>query len=291
MIEKIPPYLHSPPRTRIQSFENITSIEHSLHLLRRFQAVLQRESLKSDLDSKLTVIFQNYGMELEQVKRAPRVLDSLPLVCLQCPFLLPSPLSTPHHSYPHHTTQVQQLYEKQMNDPPLPRNMPPVAGNIAWAWHLYKASAYVSCDCIAWAGLVRMAGTWTVLFDPTHPPSACSHTPQRIEAPMKQFERNQNVLAGREAKKIIRMYNKIARTLVEFEFRWQAAWEQSVERAKGGACVRRRARFNVYTRVCMLPPSTQHSLGLTRFARHACTPCQACTPPSSCGTPTTAGCT
>lgn len=31
------------------------------------QAVLQRESLKSDLDSKLTVIFQNYGMELEQV--------------------------------------------------------------------------------------------------------------------------------------------------------------------------------------------------------------------------------
>lgn len=33
------------------------------------QAVLQRESLKSDLDSKLTVIFQNYGMELEQVHR------------------------------------------------------------------------------------------------------------------------------------------------------------------------------------------------------------------------------
>jgi hypothetical protein len=53
-----------------QSFENITSIEHSLQLLRRFQAVLQRESLKSDLDSKLTLIFQNYGMELEQVSRA-----------------------------------------------------------------------------------------------------------------------------------------------------------------------------------------------------------------------------
>ncbi len=54
--------------TQTQSFENITSIDHSLQLLRRFQAVLQRESLKSDLDSKLTVIFQNYGMELEQVR-------------------------------------------------------------------------------------------------------------------------------------------------------------------------------------------------------------------------------
>lgn len=44
-----------------QSFENITSIEHSLQLLRKFQSILQRESLKSDLDSKLNIIFQNYG--------------------------------------------------------------------------------------------------------------------------------------------------------------------------------------------------------------------------------------
>ena len=50
-----------------QSFENITQIENSLNLLRKFQALLQRESLKSDLDSKLNIIFQNYGVELEQV--------------------------------------------------------------------------------------------------------------------------------------------------------------------------------------------------------------------------------
>ncbi|CAM9398292.1 unnamed protein product, partial [Ectocarpus sp. 12 AP-2014] len=52
-----------------QSFENITSIEHSLKLLHKFQSILQRESLKSDLDSKLNIIFQNYGMELEQVQQ------------------------------------------------------------------------------------------------------------------------------------------------------------------------------------------------------------------------------
>ena len=46
-----------------QSFENITSIENSLNLLTTFQAILQRETLKSDLDSKLNVIFQNYGAD------------------------------------------------------------------------------------------------------------------------------------------------------------------------------------------------------------------------------------
>ena len=70
-----------------QSFENITSIENSLNLLHKFQSILQRETLKSDLDSKLNIIFQNYGLELEQ---------------------------------------VQQLYERQKHDPPIARNLPPV---------------------------------------------------------------------------------------------------------------------------------------------------------------------
>lgn len=137
------------------SFENITSIEHSLQLLRKFQSILQRESLKSDLDSKLNIIFQNYGSELEQ---------------------------------------VQQLYEREKHDPPIPRNLPPVAGNITWSRHLLK----------------------------------------RIEEPMKQFESNQNVLAGKEAKRIIKMYNKVAKTLVAFEYLWYQAWVQSIDQAKAG---------------------------------------------------------
>ena len=138
-----------------QSFENITSIEHSLQLLRKFQSILQRESLKSDLDSKLNIIFQNYGQELEV---------------------------------------VQQLYEKDKHDPPIPRNLPPVAGNITWSRHLLK----------------------------------------RIEEPMKQFESNQNVLAGKDAKRIIKMYNKVAKTLVAFEYLWYQAWVQSIDQAKAG---------------------------------------------------------
>ncbi|KAL7543927.1 hypothetical protein ACHAXR_013293, partial [Thalassiosira sp. AJA248-18] len=137
------------------SFENISSISHSLNLLHKFQNILQRESLKADLDSKLNIIFLNYGLELEK---------------------------------------TQQLYEKLKQDPPIPRNLPPVAGNITWSRHLLK----------------------------------------RIEEPMKQFEANQNVLAGKDAKKIIKMYNKIARTLVAFEFTWYKAWVQSIDQAKTG---------------------------------------------------------
>jgi dynein heavy chain len=81
------------------SFESITSIEQSLNLLRKFQSILQRENLKSDVDSKFNVIFQNYGFELEQ---------------------------------------VQKLYEAQKHSPPIPRNLPPVAGNIKWSRHLLK---------------------------------------------------------------------------------------------------------------------------------------------------------
>ena len=44
----------------------------------------------------------------------------------------------------------------------------------------------------------------------------------------------QNVLAGKDAKKIIKMYNKIARTLVAFEFTWMNAWTKSIDQAKTG---------------------------------------------------------
>lgn len=146
--------------TRLQmfintSFESITSIEHSLNLLRKFQNILQRESLRADLDDKFNIIFQTYGGELDS---------------------------------------VQALYERFKHAPPVSRNLPPVAGNITWSRHLLK----------------------------------------RIEEPMKRFEANQNVLASKDAKRIIKTYNKVARTLVAFEYLWYQAWLQSIETAKAG---------------------------------------------------------
>jgi dynein heavy chain len=138
-----------------QSFESISSIETSLKLLKKFKSILQRDSLRADLESKYVVIFHNYGLEL---------------------------------------TQVQDQYEKQKSSPPLVRNLPPVAGNITWSRHLLR----------------------------------------RIEEPMKKFQSNPTVLGGKDAKKIIRMYNKMAKTLVEFETLWYQAWVVSIDAAKNG---------------------------------------------------------
>ena len=137
------------------SFERSSSIHHSLDLLKKFKAIIHRDTLKTDLDSKMNVIFQNYGIELEQ---------------------------------------VQQLYEKQKHDPPIARNLPPVAGNIAWSRHLLN----------------------------------------RIEEPMKQFEKHSGVMGTKDARRIIKTYNKVAKTLIEFEFLWYKAWIQSIDQAKVG---------------------------------------------------------
>ena len=136
-----------------RSFESITSIEQSLALLHKYQSLLHRESLRADLDSKLTIIFHNYGLDLG----GPRDL------------------------------------RKFKHNPPIARNAA-VAGNIMWARHLLK----------------------------------------RIEDPMQRFEGNSSVLASKESKKIIKTYNKVARTLVAFEFLWYEAWKKSVEAAKAG---------------------------------------------------------
>ncbi len=51
-----------------RSFESIGSIEQSLTPLKNYKTILHRENLRSDLDSKLSVIFNNYGQELLEIE-------------------------------------------------------------------------------------------------------------------------------------------------------------------------------------------------------------------------------
>jgi hypothetical protein len=64
---------------------------------------------------------------------------------------------------------VQAQYEAQKHAPPVPHNVPPTAGNIMWARHL----------------LVR------------------------IEEPMHRFAQNKGLMASKESKKVIKLYNKV----------------------------------------------------------------------------------
>eukprot|EP00760_Papus_ankaliazontas_P006643 PhM_4_TR1311/c1_g1_i1/m.52782/K10408/DNAH; dynein heavy chain, axonemal len=81
------------------SFENITSTENALAQLKKFQAILQTDSLRSDLDSKYMVIFHNYGLDLEN---------------------------------------VQKLYDRDRAHPPMVRNITHVAGAITWSKQLFR---------------------------------------------------------------------------------------------------------------------------------------------------------
>ena len=74
------------------------------------------------------------------------------------------------------------------------RNAPPVAGNVLWARQLLK----------------------------------------RIEGPMQQFQENTALMSTTESKKIVKTYNRIARTLVEFETLWVLAWKKSIDASKAG---------------------------------------------------------
>jgi dynein heavy chain len=83
-----------------KNFEVITSIEDSLKLLRKFQAILQRENLRNSLSQKYTILFTNYGLE---------------------------------------TQQIEDQYQKFKNQPSVVtvRNLPTVSGSITWSRHLF----------------------------------------------------------------------------------------------------------------------------------------------------------
>jgi hypothetical protein len=88
------------------------------------------------------------------------------------------------HKYETDLEAVQAEYEAGRTAPPIGRNMTPVSGAIAWSRHLLG----------------------------------------RIEGPMSEFNQNSQLMGTREAKKIVKMYNRVARTLIEFEYLWTEAW-------------------------------------------------------------------
>mgnify|MGYP003961386239 CR=1 FL=1 len=144
------------------SFESISSTENALLLLKKFQSLLTRKTLKKELKSKYTVIFHNYGLQLENIKKL----------------------------YEKHKTN----YERHKKYPPLIRNCPPVAGNVNW----------------------------------------CRQLLQKIQEPMKNFLQIEAVMNGKESKKIIKTYNKVAQALCGYEALYLNAWMNSIEKAKAG---------------------------------------------------------
>ncbi|XP_030605717.1 dynein heavy chain 5, axonemal isoform X1 [Archocentrus centrarchus] len=89
---------------------------------------------------------------------------------------------------------VSRIYMKQKLDPPIGRDLPPVAGRIMWARQLYS----------------------------------------RIQGPMDLFQQHPGVLSTQDAKSIIRNFNQLARVLLEFEIIYHRSWMDKMEDAKVG---------------------------------------------------------
>ena len=98
------------------------------------------------------------------------------------------------HNYSQDLEAVQRLYEKQKVSPPMVRNATPVAGSVMWARQLMR----------------------------------------RIEGPIAVFKQNSALMATKEAKKVVKVYNKIARTIIEYETLWLVAWTKGIASAKSG---------------------------------------------------------
>ncbi|XP_054020248.1 dynein axonemal heavy chain 5 [Dryobates pubescens] len=97
-------------------------------------------------------------------------------------------------NYGHDIEMVCKIYSKQKRDPPLARNLPPIAGKIMWARHLF----------------------------------------QRIKEPMESFQQHPAILQTADGKRIIRNYNKVAKVLTEFEVIYHRGWLQQLELTKRG---------------------------------------------------------
>ncbi|GIQ80742.1 dynein heavy chain [Kipferlia bialata] len=87
---------------------------------------------------------------------------------------------------------ITRLYEVYKNSPPVPRDMTPFAGPIAWSRLLL----------------------------------------QRIEEPMSHFRTAPHLLTSKAGRKAVKIYNKLSRALVQFEGLWHESWLQAVDQAR-----------------------------------------------------------
>jgi dynein heavy chain len=136
-------------------FENNSSTTRLLVLLDKFERIKMPRNSRLDLADKYSLVLHKYGKDLE----ACRV-----------------------------------IYMQQKLDPPIPRNMPPTAGKIAWSRQLFR----------------------------------------KIEEPMKIFKSKHELLKTMEAKKVIKNFNKMAAVLVEFEMLYHRGWFKAVDTARSG---------------------------------------------------------
>lgn len=89
---------------------------------------------------------------------------------------------------------VSKIYTKNRQQPPIARDLPPIAGKILWVRQLYR----------------------------------------RISQPMSVFEANRIILNHPDARKIVKNYNQLSAVLIEYEVLHHRTWLKQVELIMSG---------------------------------------------------------
>ncbi|XP_078482966.1 dynein axonemal heavy chain 8 [Ciona intestinalis] len=134
-------------------FERVQASAQALLLLKRFEK-LKIPCLQSDISDKYAVILRTFGQEIDEIKK---------------------------------------LYQKFRDDPPIPRDMPPIAGKIMWSRQLFR----------------------------------------KIEEPMEVFQEfAPELLKEKDGKALVKNYNRVGKILMEFEVLYYRAWCRETDNIK-----------------------------------------------------------
>ncbi|XP_019712193.1 dynein heavy chain 8, axonemal [Hippocampus comes] len=141
------------------------------------------EQLKGFMNSSFAK-FDSSQQALGVIQR----FQKLNIPCLKVE--MPTALGTILQLYVSEVEAVLKLYEKQNEDPPLGRNMPPVSGRLRWARHLYK----------------------------------------KIHEPISYIRENSDILTTPEGRTVVKMYNQTTAVLQRFESDHHKAWTTEVSK-------------------------------------------------------------
>jgi dynein heavy chain, axonemal len=140
----------------------------------------QRQTLIAQIDTKLELIFQRFGLEV---------------------------------------LNIQDEYQRNKDDPVVGRHCPPVSGAIGWSRLLLERLQNPMKHFLEHEKVIRLRH--------------CRFTPALVLVYPLCLAIIQ-LLASPSAKRIVKSYNKIVKTLVAFEYVWYDAWAAQVDKARSG---------------------------------------------------------
>ena len=159
-----------------QRFESLTSTNRALKLLYHF-----------DVQTHIVTFMDQRFESLTSTNRALKLLYRFEH--LQLPNM---PIEEKYkfilQLYSRDLDMVAKMYRNFRMEPIIARDLPPVAGKIAWARQLYR----------------------------------------RISEPMEVFKKQATVLDSQDAKRVIHNYNRLAKVLVEYEILYHRGWLRQV---------------------------------------------------------------